>query len=136
LFIVTEWLRLALDECRAEARVHPRNQNVWRCGVERQLCAHERIFLNSQLVGHPKSTLWYHAMLGGCWLGGGEMKNNCRARKQDPRTSIVVRKATLRFKLLSRHRYGAPSTDEPTLKNMSSLPRENEHGFVPLVDAW
>eukprot|EP00966_Prymnesium_polylepis_P194664 4512595-Prymnesium_polylepis.1 len=62
LFIVTEWLRLALAECKEEAKEHPRNQNVWQCGVHKHLCEHERIYLHSKLVGHERSKLWEHMM--------------------------------------------------------------------------
>eukprot|EP00966_Prymnesium_polylepis_P284275 6567017-Prymnesium_polylepis.1 len=83
-WIVSEWLRVAQDECRHEANVHPRNQNAWMCGVHRKVCAHERVYMHSKLVGHQNSRAWQHLMMGGCWANShkGEKPDKCSMGKE------------------------------------------------------
>jgi hypothetical protein len=88
-------------------------------------------------------------MLGGCWLGGGDMKDKVACRATDKVkvvTSIVVRRTMEKFgKSFKRnfpnhssalrfvHRLLSAKADA---NHASSLMHENAHGFVPLVDTW
>jgi hypothetical protein len=130
LWIVQEWLRLAMAECKREAQVHPRNQNVWMCGVHVKVCAHERIYLHPRLVGHPHSRHWQHTMMGACWLGShGNESKRCHSRLwrgQIGLEDISSRKS----RIIYREVFGSP----PLLRLGSYV--ENEAGFLPIVDAY
>ena len=112
--------------------MHPRNQNVWKHCVHHQLCDHERSFLHPKLVGHQKSRMWPHEMLGSCW----HLPWKARAKTLSEHSQGGDRPKCSNLEHARRdfgdiyRRFGSPA-----LVNFSQY-AENKHGFMPLVDSW
>eukprot|EP00966_Prymnesium_polylepis_P174543 4038861-Prymnesium_polylepis.2 len=130
LWIINEWLRAARGECKAEAQIHPRDQNVWnKCISHRLICAHEQKFVHPKLVGHDKSRIWPHQMFGSCWQGrrsqpAGTLSTSGKRGKCD-----MVDHGLTDFRRVYR------KFQSPPLINLSDY-RETEDGFLEVINTW
>eukprot|EP00966_Prymnesium_polylepis_P071364 1657869-Prymnesium_polylepis.2 len=98
------------------------------------MCAHERVFIHSKLVGHARSRAWQHTMMGACFGGSqadGVEKSRCHYQKGDGKRKLWGLEYWAQVTAKSAY----AKAGSPPLLEFGRL-SENEDGFLPVVDTF